>query len=169
MSALSSPLTFHDFADPLLSVVQEDSISIMLQEFIDAEQAAITYNGLIRDFLPNEAERTPQEEIDRRRREQEEDTPWYGPTHSYASLRDNADDDDGDDESDDGCPGLTTDDGETTDTASEADYDSSSSAYGDDEWDAADEWDEWLMDDPEAYAQLAGRDLEEDFFSLALT
>ncbi|OSD01956.1 hypothetical protein PYCCODRAFT_1478120 [Trametes coccinea BRFM310] len=165
MSAFAAQLAFHDFGDvQRWNADQEESITtVMLQEFIDADQIAITYGGSFRDYLPNEAERTPPEEIERRRREQEE---WVR-LDGFSCYPTVAGEDTDDNESGDDCPGLTTDDGDDmTDTASESGY-SSSSAFGDDEWEEADEWDQqWVLDDPEEYAQLAGRDLEEDFYSL---
>ncbi|CDO76363.1 hypothetical protein BN946_scf185011.g27 [Trametes cinnabarina] len=162
------PYTFYDTVEPVGdTIVQEDSLSAMLQEFIDAEQTAISYGGVLRDFLLNEAERhipsTPPEEIERRNEERRELTE--STNLLVLGMREDAMDYESDADSD-GCPGLTTDD-DSSDTESDTDGMLGVFLLDDDEPGLV-PGEVWLMERPDEYEELAGRDLVEDFLTLAL-
>ncbi|KAI0368450.1 hypothetical protein BV20DRAFT_464138 [Pilatotrama ljubarskyi] len=54
---------YQDPLPPVQRTEQEEAISAMLEEWINAEQEQIAWGGYIRDYLPNEDERTSPEEL----------------------------------------------------------------------------------------------------------
>ncbi|KAI8984863.1 hypothetical protein BD414DRAFT_537309 [Trametes punicea] len=151
---LAAVFVSQSLVDSVQSTEEVRGLSAMLEEFVSAEQDAVTYGGCMRDYLPNELERTTAEEIQNRSAygltavEQDPDSSLT--LHDETPLV-----------IDDDCPELIEDEDDDMDSSSEcSDY--SSSAESDEDWLS------FIADDT-AYEDLAGRNLMGDFYDPSVT
>ncbi|KAI0333453.1 hypothetical protein GY45DRAFT_1368441 [Cubamyces sp. BRFM 1775] len=146
-----------DYVNPYLSTRRIhliDNLSVMLDDFIDAEQDAITYHGPLREYIPSHFERA---EVQVRPRYEAPafgrySSAWlYGKaTHPFLDDEDDMDmyDSDEDGPWGLGCPSLTTDD-DSSDSAFSSEAESDSSSFYTDsgsEWEPEEDYE---TDEPE--------------------
>ncbi|KAH9887715.1 hypothetical protein C8Q73DRAFT_839436 [Cubamyces lactineus] len=133
-----------DYLNPYLSarrIHHVDSLLVMLEDFIDAEQDAVTYHGPVREYIPSDFERVEVQGrplYDAPARSRHSFARLYGkPAYplSAAAFSDDEDDLDSDDDGPWGCPSLTSD-SDSSESAfdSEAESDSSSLYTDDSDW-----------------------------------